>query len=425
MNNKFKPIEPFPDYFWRLHPDIVAARTPLVEAADKIQKWWMNGKTGDVLNVSMPTRFGKSLISTAFSSWLIISDERMRVLRASYASELAETFSQQVRDQVDKYYERLGLFGMTYGTRARWKITGNPQDNHAGIGIGGGITGFGFDIAIVDDTARNMLEATSAAYSRQLKVFKESVLLGRLEGRRKILNVGTRWTVNDWFSMWPDAESYVLPAMIDGKSCCEAWKTTAELELERSRVSDSVWNAQYMQAPTETGRVRLFEGWQPLTVKSDEIPSGAPHVIVIDPTTDYGKDFFVMGDYVLNNGLMYLFDMFAEQAASPERAAEWLKRRGYKVAWIECNGVGSSVMDKMRKAGCRNMAGFSTSADKYSRAYVQAEAMKNYTRIVEGCNPKAVAELVREADVFPIEGDEIHDDLLDNLVMAYERIYRI
>ena len=32
---------------------------------------------------------------------------------------------------------------------------------------------------------------------------------------------------------------------------------------------------------------------------------------------------------------------------------------------------------------------------------------------------------MREADVFPIEGDEIHDDLLDNLVMAYERIYRI
>ena len=311
------------------------------------------------------------------------------------------------------------------GTRSRWRFGGLEQDSHAAVGIGGGITGFGFDIAIVDDTAKNMLEATSAAYSRQLKVFKESVLLGRLEGRRKILNVGTRWTVNDWFSMWPDAESYVLPAMIDGKSCCEAWKTTAELELERSRVSDSVWNAQYMQAPTETGRVRLFEGWQPLTVKADEIPSDAPHVIVIDPTTDYGKDFFVMGDYVFHGGLMYLCDMFAEQAASPERAAEWLKRRGYKVAWIECNGVGSSVMDKMRKAGCRNMAGFSTNSDKYSRAYVQAEAMKNYTRIVEGCNPKAVAELIREADVFPIEGDEIHDDLLDNLVMAYERIYRI
>lgn len=403
-----------------------AERPQLVEVADAVQAWWDNGKTGDVMNVSMPTRFGKSLLATSLSTWLLLRDSSTRVLRASYASDLAETFGSQVKDQYLKFFEKNGQrIPYIEGTRGRWSIDGQKQPNHAGVGIGGGITGFGFDIAIVDDTAKNMLEATSAAYSRQLQVFKESVLLGRLEGRRKILNVGTRWTVNDWFSMWPDAESYVLPAMIDGKSCCEAWKTTAELELERSRVSDSVWNSQYMQAPTETGRVRLFEGWKPPTVKADEIPDGVPHVIVIDPTTDYGKDFFVMGDYVFHGGMMYIFDMFAEQAASPEQAAEWLKRRSYKVAWIECNGVGSSVMDKMRKAGCRNMAGFSTNSDKYSRAYVQAEAMKNYTRVVEGCNPKAVAELVREADVFPIEGDEIHDDLLDNLVMAYERIYRI
>lgn len=403
-----------------------AERPQLVEAADAVQSWWDNGKTGDVMNVSMPTRFGKSLLATSFSTWLLLRDSLARVLRASYASDLAETFGVQVKDQYLKFFERNGQrIPDVEGTRSRWSIDGQKQPNHAGVGIGGGITGFGFDIAIVDDTAKNMLEATSAAYSRQLQVFKESVLLGRLEGPRKILNVGTRWTVNDWFSMWPDAESYVLPAMIDGKSCCEAWKTTAELELERSRVSDSVWNAQYMQAPTETGRVRLFEGWKPPRVTADEIPSDAPHVIVIDPTTDYGKDFFVMGDYVFYNGLIYIFDMFAEQAASPERAAEWLKKRNYNVAWIECNGVGSSVMNKMRKAGCRNMAGFSTNSDKYSRAYVQAEAIKNYTRIVEGCNTSAVAELVREADVFPVEGDDIHDDLLDNLVMAYERIYRI
>ena len=426
MKEKREPAVDFADYFSEIHPEIAEDRPMLLEAARRIQAFVLNGKEGDVFNLSMPTRFGKSLLSTSLSTWLLTKvSPRYRILRASYAADLAESFSEQVRDQVEEFYYPKFKRKATKGTRARWKIIGVPEDTHAGCGIAGGITGFGFDIAIVDDTAKNMLEATSAAYSRQLKVFKESVLLGRLEGRRKILNVGTRWTVNDWFSMWPDAQSYVLPAMIDGNSCCEAWKTTAELELERSRVSDSVWNAQYMQAPTETGRVRLFEDWKPLTVKADEISDGVPHVIVIDPTTDYGKDFFVIGDYMFHGGMMYLCDMFAEQAASPERAAEWLKGRNYKVAWIECNGVGSSVMDKMRKAGCRNMAGFSTNSDKYSRAYVQAEAMKNYTRVVEGCNPKAVAELVREADVFPIEGDEIHDDLLDNLVMAYERIYRI
>ena len=399
-----------------------ADRPQLVEVADAVQAWWDNGKTGDVMNVSMPTRFGKSLLATSFTVWLFLRDQRTRVLRASYASELAETFGVQVKDQYLKFFERNGQrIPDVEGTRSRWSIDGQKQPNHAGVGIGGGITGFGFDIAIVDDTAKNMLEATSAAYSRQLQTFKESVLLGRLEGRRKILNVGTRWTVNDWFSMWPDADTYVLPAMIDGKSCCEAWKTTAELELERSRVSEAVWNAQYMQAPTETGRVRLFEEWQPERVKT----YGGTLYAVIDPATDYGKDWFVIGIYSVDRGIVTLVDMFAEKAATPEQAAEWLKRWDVDIAFCEANGVGRSVIGKLRDAGIDNVAGFATKTDKYSRAYVQRDDMINYFRIHEGCNPDAVAELLREADAFPVTGDDIHDDLLDDVVMAFEKLLKI
>lgn len=400
-----------------------AERPQLVEVADLVQSWWDNGRTGDVMSVSMPTRFGKSLLATSFSTWLLLYDSYKRVLRASYASDLAETFGAQVKDQYLKFFEKNGQrIPYIEGTRGRWSIDDQKQPNHAGVGIGGGITGFGFDIAIVDDTAKNMLEATSAAYSRQLQTFKESVLLGRLEGRRKILNVGTRWTVNDWFSMWPDAESYVLPAMVDGKSCCESWKTTAELELERSRVSEAVWNAQYMQAPTETGKVRLFEGWKPATVAG--IPDGQ-RVAVIDPANDYGRDFFVIGIYVRSGGLLYLVNMFAKQRATPEEAARWLQAHGVAVAWIETNGAGRNVMEKMRQAGARNLAGFVTRSDKYSRAYVQAEAMRDYFRICDSCNPEAVRELLHEADVFPVTGDDIHDDLLDDVVMAFERLHRI
>lgn len=399
-----------------------AERPQLVEVADAVQAWWDNGRTGDVMNVSMPTRFGKSLLATSFTVWLFLRDQRTRVLRASYASELAETFGVQVKAQYLKFFERNGqIIPDVEGTRSRWSIDGQKQPNHAGVGIGGGITGFGFDIAIVDDTAKNMLEATSAAYSRQLQVFKESVLLGRLEGKRKILNVGTRWTVNDWFSMWPDADTYVLPAMADGHSCCEAWKTTSELELERSRVSEAVWNAQYMQAPTETGRVRLFEGWKPDTLTE----YGGTLYAVIDPTTDYGKDWFVIGIYAVERGIVTLVDMFAEKAATPEQAAEWLKRWNVDIVFCESNGVGRSVISKMRDAGVDNIAGFATKTDKYSRAYVQRDDMLNYFRIHEGCNPDAVAELLREADAFPVTGEDIHDDLLDDVVMAFEKLLKI
>lgn len=411
----------FPDYFrWR-YPDFSAQRPKLIEVAEKMEAFYFNGESGDVLNISMPTRFGKSMISTSFSTWLILSDKRTRISRISYAADLAEMFGRQVMNQYTDVCLSSGRTPAIEGTRSGWWIKGNAEPNHIAVGIGGGSTGFGFDLAIIDDTAKSMLDATSAAYNRTLTSFRESVLLGRLEGRRKILNVGTRWTVNDWFSMWPDAETYVLPAIIDGKSCCEAWKTTARLELERSRVSEAVWNAQYMQEPTETGRVRLFEGWQPERVNSH---SGTLYA-VIDPATDYGKDWFVIGIYSVERGIVTLVDMFAEKAATPERAAEWLKRWDVDIAFCEANGVGRSVIGKLRDAGIDNVAGFATKTDKYSRAYVQRDDMTNYFRIHEGCNPDAVAELLLEADAFPITGDNIHDDLLDDVVMAFENLLKI
>ena len=400
---------------WRW-PQLTKARPQLLQVADLLNAFIDNGCTGDVINISMPTRFGKSVLATSLSTWLLLRNDKKRILRASYAADLAESFSSQVKLQYLDFFNNNTTAPNVSGTRARWRIGANTEDNHIGVGIEGGITGFGCDIAIIDDTAKNMIEAMSAAYSKRLQVFRDSVLLGRLENEKKIINVGTRWTINDWFSLWPDADSYVLPAMIDGRSCCEAWKTTAELELERERVSGDVWDAQYMQAPTATGRIRLFEGWRPEVVAT--IPEGKP-IAVIDPTTDYGQDWFVIGIYVRVAGFVYLVDMFAKQRATPEEAAAWLKERQYTVAWVEANGVGVMVMDKMRNAGAKNLVGFSTTSDKYSRAWLQMDNIKNYFRIFAAVDENVARELLVQADQFPA-GE--HDDLIDNVVMAFERL---
>jgi hypothetical protein len=420
-----EPSIDFADYFAEKQPRLANDRPQLLEVARRLQSFLLNGKTGDVLNVSMPTRFGKSMISTAFSSWILTElSPRYRILRASYAADLAESFSEQVRNEIEAYFYPKFHGRATRGTRARWKIAGLSEDTHAGCGIDGGITGFGFDLAIIDDTAKNMLEAMSPAYERRLKTFKESVLLGRLEGKKKILNVGTRWTVNDWFSMWPDAEEYVLPAMTeDGRSICEAWKTTEELERERGRVSEGVWNAQYQQRPTERGKVRIFEGYTPETVTT--IPDGTNYLI-IDPATNHGIDFFVVGDYVYHRGHLTLVDMFAKQAAQRSEVADWINGREYAAAFMETNGVGADILEKLRERhGVRGLVGVVTSSDKYSRATTQSEDIKNYFSIYEGCNRDAVSELLTEFDTFPVSGDNIHDDLLDNVVMAFENLLRV
>lgn len=389
--------------------DVCKERPQLLEVAAVIDRWIHNGRTGDVLNISMPTRFGKSLLASSASVWMLLRDPSMRILRASYSAELAEMFSQQVRNQYEEFCAKIGLNSPTNGTRGRWWIGDGNQLSHAGVGIGGTITGFGFDIAIVDDTAKDMAEAMSRARQNQLTIFKESVLLGRLEGCRKILNVGTRWTVTDWFSLWPDAEEYVLPAMVDGRSVCEAWKTTEELNRERSRVSDGVWQAQYMQRPTEQGYIRIFEDWPFERVKFHDCKF-LEFFTVTDPSKGRGGDFFVtlLAGVTIAREVV-IIDSFIRKFAQVSEYYDYLRRVGEMIPsctnYIESNGVGGDILhDGNRDI---DIIGFTSRADKWARIFANADKIKAVT-FCETCDN--INLILSELSNFPA-GD--HDDIPD------------
>lgn len=397
------------DYMRIVWGEVCNDRPQLLEVASVIDGWLHNGRTGDVLNISMPTRFGKSLLASSASVWMLLSDNYMRILRASYSAELAEMFSQQVRNQYEEFCAKIGLNSPTNGTRGRWWIGDGNQLSHAGVGIGGTITGFGFDVAIVDDTAKDMAEAMSRARQNQLTIFKESVLLGRLEGCRKILNVGTRWTCNDWFSLWPDAEEYVLPAMVDGRSVCEAWKTTDELNRERARVSDGVWQAQYMQRPTEQGYIRVFEDW-PFERVSFHGCKFIEFFTVTDPSKGRGGDFFVTllcGRTI--TGAVVVIDSFIRKFAQTSEYYGYLRRVSEMLPscthYIESNGVGGDIMhDGNRDV---DLIGFTSRADKWARIFANADKIKA-VKFCETCDNLNL--ILSELSNFPA-GD--HDDIPD------------
>lgn len=397
------------DYMRIVWGDVCKDRPQLLEVASVIDKWLHNGRTGDVLNISMPTRFGKSLLASSASVWLLLRDPSMRILRASYSAELAEMFSQQVRNQYEDFCAKIGLTSPTNGTRGRWWIGDGNQLSHAGVGIGGTITGFGFDVAIVDDTAKDMAEAMSRARQNQLTVFKESVLLGRLEGCRKILNVGTRWTVTDWFSLWPDAEEYILPAMVDGRSACEAWKTTDELNRERARVSDGVWQAQYMQRPTEQGYIRIFEDWPFERVKFHDCKF-IEFFTVTDPSKGRGGDFFVtlLAGVTISREVV-IIDSFVRKFAQVSEYYDYLRRVGEMLPtcshYIESNGVGGDILhDGNRDV---DVVGFTSRADKWARIFANADKIKA-VKFCETCDNLNL--ILSELSNFPA-GD--HDDIPD------------
>ena len=401
--------------------DFFDSRKILYDVADEMEDFYLSSEK--VMNISMPTRFGKSRLATAFSVWLLLAYKGKRILRASYSAELSEMFGEQVKVSYLDFYEKLQKRGISVqapvisGNRSRWKIDNMVEPSHIASGINGSITGFGADVAIVDDTVKNLLEATSAAINTQLNIFKDTVLIGRLENERKIINVGTRWTTNDWFTKFKPDREVVIEAMDEyGQSVCEAWKTTEELQKERNEMPPDIFAAQYMQHPTATGRYRMFEDYR---IEIKEVSEAAKRYIIIDPATSFGKDYFVVGYYGVERGCIYLIDMYAKQAAMIEDVYLYICGKDYEIAYCEANGVGRSIIELLRKKGIKNIVGFSTKTDKYSRAYLQNENIKNYLYL---CRRNENVDLLQN-QFYEFPNGE-HDDLVDNVIMAFEKLLK-
>lgn len=117
-------------------------------------------------------------------------------------------------------------------------------------GVGGPLTGYGVDIAIVDDPTKNRLEAESATYRERLVDWYHDVLMSRIEPGGSIFVFATRWHPDDLIGQLVGAEGFdyiSLPALgreVDGVRIADDESGTA------------LWPERW---PTETMRKRLEE----------------------------------------------------------------------------------------------------------------------------------------------------------------------
>ncbi len=399
-------------------PTFFSERPILLEVADKLEAFFLDSKL-KICNLSMPPRMGKSYLLTLFSVWAFAQKfhGQTKIFRVCAENTLFQDFSKQTQSLTNKFSLIFG-FEPIKGTIDRWYIGGNTLPSFFGGGFGGNITGRGGNIAIFDDMYRSYSDAISAAYDRELNFFLQSVVRGRMEGDDyKIVNVGTRWAVNDWFSKFkPDVE-IILPAINEnGETLCEAYKSTVELFSIKRDIEPYVWDAQYMQTPTLQGRQILFKEEDLNLI--DEIPQFTSKAIVIDPSGLTGNDNFVCGLFGKEKGQLYLIDMFAENALDFSKAVDWIKSKETKAVFIEVNGFGNTARAKLREAGI-NAIGFSTTKDKYVRSWNNLDFIKNYFHIYRGV--PCLNLLLQQFKEFPTG---VHDDLMDCCIMAVENYRR-
>lgn len=160
------------------------------------------------LIVIAPPQHGKSeLVSVRFPAWWLGRRPIDRVLLTSYAAGLAHAKSRQSRNLVEstEYGELFGAQSVaaepvtTSGdSRAMnaWSLA-NGLGGMLAAGVGGGITGHGADLGIIDDPVENDERAQSRAYRDMEWEWYQTTFRTRIHDGSPIVILMTRWHEDD------------------------------------------------------------------------------------------------------------------------------------------------------------------------------------------------------------------------------------
>lgn len=162
------------------------------------------------LMIFMPPRHGKSeAVSRRWPAHLLGKNPKRKIIAASYGADLAATNNRAVQRIIEepRYHE---IFPQTtLGADNVRTVAGNWLRNsdvfeivgHGGYyksaGVGGGITGLGCDVGIIDDPIKNHEEADSPVHREKVWNWYTSTFYTRLEKNAAIVILMTRWHEDD------------------------------------------------------------------------------------------------------------------------------------------------------------------------------------------------------------------------------------
>lgn len=217
------------------------------------------------LLLTMPPRHGKSRRAARWAPlWYLRRRPEHRVMIASYSSDLADDHGRWIRDAILTYGPQIGI-SLRPGSSAanRFDLLGT-EGGAVMAGVGGGLTGKGAHLAVVDDPIKDAAEASSPTMRRRLWEWWQAVLLTRIEPGGSVILIQTRWDEDDLAgrvladegSRWTVID---LPALalsdddalgrqVGGPLWPERYDETALAEIRRS-VGERVWWSLYQQQP--------------------------------------------------------------------------------------------------------------------------------------------------------------------------------
>lgn len=382
------------------------------------------------LMVFMPPRHGKSeTCSIRFPAWYLGRNTQNQIIGCSYSEGLAYTFSYAVRETIGgSRYQKLWPLQLDTSGAVRWQLADkeNLRASYIAAGVGGGITGEGANLLIIDDPVKNAEEAESQTYRDKVFSWYQTTARTRLQPDGAIILIMTRWHKDDLAGRLlalsatdKEADQWEVvkfPAITNESALWPEKYPVGVLANIRSSIGSRSFESLYQGSPTiAEGSIFKREWWKYYKEK--------PNFTRIIHSWDTAFKANTENDYsvctvwgVTANGF-YLIDCWRKKVEFPElkRTVISLYSRDHPaVVHVEDKASGQSLIQELKRDTAIPIIAVKVDSDKVLRANAITPLIEAGKVFLPESAPW-LHDYIEELSAFP-NGE--HDDQVDSTTQA-------
>lgn len=412
----------------------------------------VKNKKSPRLMLNMPPRSGKTeIVSRRFPAYIFGRCPDMEIIATSYSDDLATRNNKDVQEIIDSdsytvLFPNTKLYGKgimniaknLYRRSSNFFEIVNHKGTYKSAGVGGGITGMGADILIIDDPFKNRLEADSPTVRKKVYDWYTSTLYTRHSPGAGILIIANRWHTDDLCGKLLEKdkgakkwEVIEYPAIAThnekhrkrGEALHPERYSLNELLQIKADIGSRDWEALYQQRPTIDGgavfKEEWIKYWTTLPNSFDTMIISWDMAFKAADTTDY-----VVGQVWGRKGAdCYFIDQVRKRMSFTDTIHEFIKLsnkhpRAFKKL-VEDKANGPAVIDVLKKE-VQGIVPIVPKESKVARAYAVTpmwEAGNVY--IPSPLIAPWVKDYKTELTNFPVVA---HDDQVDATTQALREL---
>lgn len=402
------------------------------------------------LMLTLPPRHGKTEVaSRRFPAYALGRYPDLSIIATSYSADLASRNNRDVQRIIDEpVYHAVFPNTQIWGRNVRTATTGAYIRNsdifeivgHKGVyrssGVGGGITGMGADILIIDDPFKDRAEADSSTIRGNVWDWYTSTAYTRLSPGGGVIVINTRWNMDDLSGRLLEAQTsgegdswrvINFPAIAEfdelhrkaGEPLHPERYPLEQLLAIKQTIGSRDWEALYQQHPVPDGGAIFKDEW--LSSRWVRLPDMQQKIISWDMTFKDGtKNDYVVGQvWGRKDADYYLIDQLRGRWGFTETLAKfkelYAKHQDASRILVEDKANGPAVIDTL-KHEIAKIIPIEPDGSKEARAHAVTAMFEsgNVHIPADGIYPW-VKEYVSELLQFP---SGAHDDQVDATTQA-------